>query len=105
VWPLPSSPAHSFKDGKLLNFLVHRAKPGSVDLNTANQGSALDTLKRAIALAEKELNIPVLIDPEDFINGSDERMLATYVSYFRNLRNNREVRAQAILTAHQRLRW
>jgi hypothetical protein len=47
-----------------------------------------------MALAEKELNIPVLLEVEDFLQGTDERMLATYVSYFRNLiRNNREVRA------------
>lgn len=82
----------SFKDGKVLSYLVHRARPGLIDLNSVNQGSAADNLKRAMALAEKELNIPVLLEVEDFLQGTDERMLATYVSYFRNLiRNNREV--------------
>ena len=53
-----------------------------------------------MALAEKELNIPVLLEVEDFLQGTDERMLATYVSYFRNLiRNNREVRVIFVVGA------
>jgi hypothetical protein len=42
-------------------------------------------LDKAFAAAEQSLSIPKLLDPEDLKAPVDERIVMTYVSYFRKV--------------------
>eukprot|EP01088_Endostelium_zonatum_P022112 TRINITY_DN920_c0_g1_i1.p1 TRINITY_DN920_c0_g1~~TRINITY_DN920_c0_g1_i1.p1 ORF type:complete len:746 (-),score=228.81 TRINITY_DN920_c0_g1_i1:85-2271(-) len=75
----------SLKDGKVLNYLVHRRDPNLVNLSDVDNRTPEANLTHALDAAEKHLGIPKLIDVEDIREAApDEQSLLTYISYFRS---------------------
>lgn len=74
----------SFKDGLAFCALIHRHRPDLIDYAKLSKDNPLENLNTAFDVAEKYLDIPRMLDPEDFINTAkpDERAVMTYVSCY-----------------------
>ncbi|XP_056324887.1 alpha-actinin-2-like [Danio aesculapii] len=74
----------SWKDGLAFCALIHRHRPDLIDFSKLNKEDPLGNLNLALEIAEKHLDIPKMLDPEDIINTPkpDERAIMTYVSCF-----------------------
>ncbi|XP_058261546.1 alpha-actinin-2-like isoform X2 [Hemibagrus wyckioides] len=74
----------SWKDGLAFCALIHRHRPDLIDYSKLNKDDHLGNLNLALEIAEKHLDIPKMLDPEDIINTPkpDERAIMTYVSCF-----------------------
>ncbi|XP_041071763.1 alpha-actinin-2 isoform X3 [Carcharodon carcharias] len=74
----------SWKDGLALCALIHRHRPDLIDYSKLQKDDALYNLNLALEIAEKELDIPKMLDAEDIVNTPkpDQRALMTYVSCF-----------------------
>ncbi|XP_065832776.1 alpha-actinin-like [Oscarella lobularis] len=74
----------SFKDGLAFCALIHRHRPELIDYNSLRKSNPLENLKTAFEVAEKELDIPQMLDPEDIVATTkpDERAIMTYVSSY-----------------------
>lgn len=74
----------SFKDGLAFCALIHRHRPDLIDYSKLSKDNPLENLNTAFDVAEKYLDIPRMLDPEDFINTPkpDERAVMTYVSCY-----------------------
>ncbi|XP_067226031.1 alpha-actinin-2-like isoform X1 [Chanodichthys erythropterus] len=74
----------SWKDGLAFCALIHRHRPDLIDYSKLNKDDPLGNLNLALEIAEKHLDIPKMLDPEDIINTPkpDERAIMTYVSCF-----------------------
>jgi len=74
----------SFKDGLAFCALIHRHRPDLIDYNSLSKDNPLENLNLAFDVAEKYLDIPRMLDPEDMINTPkpDERAIMTYVSCY-----------------------
>ncbi|GAB6024874.1 hypothetical protein CHUAL_009988 [Chamberlinius hualienensis] len=74
----------SFKDGLAFCALIHRHRPDLIDYSKLSKDNPLENLNTAFDVAEKYLDIPRMLDPEDFINTAkpDERAVMTYVSCY-----------------------
>ncbi|KAI9152678.1 hypothetical protein H9P43_009474 [Blastocladiella emersonii ATCC 22665] len=74
----------AWRSGALFLALVHSSNPALFDAAELAAGEGADahaTLARAFALAEDELGIPALLDPED-LDVPDDKSVMTYVSSF-----------------------
>ncbi|XP_078718673.1 plectin-like isoform X3 [Lampetra fluviatilis] len=75
----------SWRDGRLLCAIVHAHRPGLVDLEEVRRRGARQNLEEALSLAESELGVPRLLDPEDVdVDAPDEKSIITYVSALHN---------------------
>lgn len=74
----------SFKDGLAFCALIHRHRPDLIDYNKLSKDNPLQNLNTAFDVAEKYLDIPRMLDPEDMTNTAmpDERAIMTYVSSY-----------------------
>jgi len=72
-----------WKNGKVLSALTDSLQPGVMPQDTWS-GDALTDLERAEDIAEKEYQIPKLIDAIDIHECPDELAMMTYISYFRD---------------------
>ncbi|XP_050427280.1 alpha-actinin, sarcomeric isoform X1 [Adelges cooleyi] len=74
----------SFKDGLAFCALIHRHRPDLIDYHKLSKDNPLQNLNTAFDVAEKYLDIPRMLDPEDMINTPkpDERAVMTYVSCY-----------------------
>ncbi|KAL6631173.1 calponin homology domain-containing protein [Neocallimastix sp. 'constans'] len=74
----------SWKDGLALCALIHHNRPDLLDYNSLDKSDAKGNLTKAFEVAEKELNIPKLLDVEDFIDvpKPDERSVMTYIAQY-----------------------
>uniref|UniRef100_A0A8D9BEI0 Alpha-actinin, sarcomeric n=1 Tax=Cacopsylla melanoneura TaxID=428564 RepID=A0A8D9BEI0_9HEMI len=74
----------SFKDGLAFCALIHRHRPELIDYHKLSKDNPLQNLNTAFDVAEKYLDIPRMLDPEDLINTPkpDERAIMTYVSCY-----------------------
>jgi actinin alpha len=74
----------SFKDGLAFCALIHRHRPDLLDYSKLSKDNPLENLNLAFDVAEKYLDIPRMLDAEDFINTvkPDERAVMTYVSCY-----------------------
>ncbi|RZF39134.1 hypothetical protein LSTR_LSTR005762 [Laodelphax striatellus] len=74
----------SFKDGLAFCALIHRHRPDLIDYHKLSKDNPLQNLNTAFDVAEKYLDIPRMLDPEDLINTPkpDERAVLTYVSCY-----------------------
>jgi len=74
----------SWKDGLALCALIHHNRPDLLDYNSLDKSNAKENLTKAFEVAEKELNIPKLLDVEDFVDvpKPDERSVMTYVAQY-----------------------
>lgn len=73
----------SWRDGVLFNALVHRIDPSLVDMAVVRQQTPRQNLEQAFYLAQKHLDIPRLLEPEDVdCELPDKRSIMTYISQF-----------------------
>lgn len=74
----------SFKDGLAFCALIHRHRPDLIDYAKLSKDNPLENLNTAFDVAEKYLDIPRMLDPEDMCNTAmpDERAVMTYVSSY-----------------------
>ncbi|XP_075359887.1 nesprin-2 isoform X2 [Mycteria americana] len=85
----------SWRSGLPFLAIIQTLRPGLVDLEKAKARSNKENLKEAFRIAELELNIPRLLEPEDVdIMNPDEKSIMTYVAQFlqysRNLHESEE---------------
>ncbi|KAM6392914.1 nesprin-2 [Pluvialis apricaria] len=85
----------SWRSGLPFLAIIQNLRPGLVDLEKAKSRSNKENLKEAFSIAEQDLNIPRLLEPEDVdIMNPDEKSIMTYVAQFlqysRNLRESEE---------------
>ncbi|KAL7713307.1 Alpha-actinin [Entamoeba marina] len=73
--------SESFKDGRVFCALIHRHRPDILDWETVGNDDR-ENLEKAFDVAEKELDIPKLLDVEDIVSmpRPDERSVMTYVA-------------------------
>ncbi|XP_075262316.1 alpha-actinin-2-like isoform X1 [Convolutriloba macropyga] len=74
----------SFKDGLAFCALIHRHRPELLDYHSLRKDDPYTNLKTAFEVAEKHLDIPIMLDPEDIIETAkpDEKAIMTYVSCY-----------------------
>lgn len=74
----------SFKDGLAFCALIHRHRPELIDYDKLSKDDPMYNLNYAFEVAEKELDIPKMLDAEDMVNQvkPDERAVMTYVSCY-----------------------
>ncbi|XP_010138785.1 PREDICTED: nesprin-2-like, partial [Buceros rhinoceros silvestris] len=73
----------SWRSGLPFLAIIQTLRPGLVDLEKAKARSNKENLKEAFRIAELELNIPRLLEPEDVDTmNPDEKSIMTYVAQF-----------------------
>ncbi|KAM6458459.1 plectin isoform 21-T22 [Liasis olivaceus] len=71
----------SWRDGRLFNAIIHRHKPMLIDMNKVYHQSNVENLDHAFTVAEHDLGVTRLLDPEDVdVPQPDEKSIITYVS-------------------------
>ncbi|XP_053350328.1 plectin isoform X4 [Clarias gariepinus] len=71
----------SWRDGKLFNAVIHRHQPRLIEMGRVYRQTNLENLEQAFSVAEKELGVTRLLDPEDVdVAHPDEKSIITYVS-------------------------
>ena len=76
----------SWQDGKALAALISTLKPRALKYKKIDfvNTTPLEINRESIRIAEEELDIPEIIDPEDITDSPEELSLMTYISYFRD---------------------
>ncbi|XP_026554203.1 nesprin-2 [Pseudonaja textilis] len=73
----------SWRNGLAFLAIIHALRPGLVDVEKAKERSNKENLREAFQVAEKELGIPRLLEPEDVdVISPDEKSIMTYVAQF-----------------------
>ena len=74
----------SFKDGLALCALIHRHRPDLLDYNFLRKDNAIYNLEWAFEVAERELDIPIMLDATEVAGTMrpDERAIMNYVSTY-----------------------
>uniref|UniRef100_A0A3B3ZCG1 Calponin-homology (CH) domain-containing protein n=1 Tax=Periophthalmus magnuspinnatus TaxID=409849 RepID=A0A3B3ZCG1_9GOBI len=73
----------SWRSGVAFESLVHAIRPDLVDMELVRRRGNRENLEEAFSLAENELGIPRLLDPEDVdVDKPDEKSIMTYVAQF-----------------------
>ncbi|VDO52940.1 unnamed protein product [Schistosoma margrebowiei] len=73
----------SWRDGLAFNALIHRHRPDLVNFNELSVNTPLQNLESAFIVAEKNLGISRLFDPEDiYVQQPDEKSIVTYVATY-----------------------
>lgn len=76
---------NSWKDGKLLARLLYNLAPKHIKAKfNMDEEDPIKLLTQIITIAEEEMGIPMIVDPEDIINHPEELSMMTYISYFRD---------------------
>ncbi|KAJ3597987.1 hypothetical protein NHX12_001502 [Muraenolepis orangiensis] len=71
----------SWRDGRLFNAVIHKHQPRLVDMGKVYRQTNLENLEQAFSVAEKDLGVTRLLDPEDVdVAHPDEKSIITYVS-------------------------
>ncbi|XP_035519853.1 dystonin isoform X9 [Morone saxatilis] len=70
----------SWRDGRLLNAIIHKYRPDMVDMSYVSTQTNRSNLEHAFSAAE-QLGVARLLDPEDVdVQSPDEKSVITYVS-------------------------
>ncbi|XP_004370998.1 nesprin-2 [Trichechus manatus latirostris] len=73
----------SWRNGMAFLAIIRALRPDLIDLNSVKHRSNRDNLKEAFRIAERELKIPKLLEPEDVdVINPDEKSIMTYVAQF-----------------------
>ncbi|XP_070691010.1 plectin-like isoform X3 [Pempheris klunzingeri] len=71
----------SWRDGKLFNAVIHKHYPRLIDMGKVYRQTNLENLEHAFGVAERDLGVTRLLDPEDVdVSHPDEKSIITYVS-------------------------
>ncbi|XP_029298758.1 plectin a isoform X2 [Cottoperca gobio] len=70
-----------WRDGKLFNAILHKHRPTLIDMSKVYRQSNQENLEQAFSVAERDLGVTRLLDPEDVdVPHPDEKSIITYVS-------------------------
>uniref|UniRef100_A0A8C4MDW9 Spectrin repeat containing nuclear envelope protein 2 n=1 Tax=Equus asinus asinus TaxID=83772 RepID=A0A8C4MDW9_EQUAS len=73
----------SWRNGTAFLAIIHALRPNLIDMKSVKHRSNKDNLKEAFRIAEQELKIPKLLEPEDVdVVNPDEKSIMTYVAQF-----------------------
>lgn len=74
----------SFKDGLAFCALIHRYHPDLLDFKSLKSSDPIKNLNVAFTVAEEQLGIPKMLDPEDMVSSvkPDDRSVMAYVSCY-----------------------
>ncbi|XP_063296179.1 nesprin-2 [Pelobates fuscus] len=73
----------SWKNGLAFLAIIHSLRPDSVDMEKIKDRTNEENLREAFRIAEEELQIPRLLEPEDVnVPDPDEKSIMTYVAQF-----------------------
>lgn len=74
----------SWKDGLAFCALIHRHRPELLDYSKLSKDNPIHNLNLAFDIAEKHLDIPRMLDPEDMVYCAkpDDKAVMTYVSCY-----------------------
>ncbi|KTG32139.1 hypothetical protein cypCar_00008448 [Cyprinus carpio] len=79
----------SWRSGEVFLAILCSLRPDLVDLSQVQTSSHQENLERAFHLAEKELRIPRLLEPEDIdVSNPDEKSIMTYIAQFLQYSND-----------------
>ncbi|CAG7726205.1 unnamed protein product [Allacma fusca] len=78
-----------WRDGNAFLSVINSIQPNTVDPQSLKSSTNRTRLETAFNIAEKELNIPKLLDPEDVdVPKPDEKSIMTYVAQFLHRQSN-----------------
>jgi hypothetical protein len=90
--PLPMACTQNFfsdwQSGKAICALAEAVEPGQVNLASNFKNDPRADATMGMACAEKNMGIPMVLDPEDMVGDADELSNMTYISYFRDYAND-----------------
>ncbi|XP_054610765.1 spectrin family protein isoform X2 [Dunckerocampus dactyliophorus] len=73
----------SWRDGLAFNAIVHKHRPDLIEFDTLKRSNAHYNLQNAFNVAEKEMGLTKLLDPEDVnVDQPDEKSIITYVATY-----------------------
>ncbi|XP_051051966.1 nesprin-2 [Phodopus roborovskii] len=73
----------SWRNGMAFLAVIHALRPDLIDMDSVRHRSSKENLKEAFRIAEHELKIPKMLEPEDVdVVNPDEKSIMTYVAQF-----------------------
>nr|XP_057942146.1 spectrin family protein isoform X2 [Doryrhamphus excisus] len=73
----------SWRDGLAFNAIVHKHRPDLIEFDSLKRSNAHYNLQNAFNVAEKEMGLTKLLDPEDVnVDQPDEKSIITYVATY-----------------------